>query len=158
MFPPKNAGKVREYTRGRREAAAAERPLLYFAIRMKGRCAPAGCAHVRGDDGKGPRYGLERKFSQAHMRGSAPGSPPKPQESRRCVHKTSTHDANNPRKRNAHAGDGMKYRYSYEELRQPKNIPAAFRMYRLNFDVRENTACKKYRDKYPAHFIERIPD
>lgn len=52
----------------------------------------------------------------------------------------------------------MKYRYSYEELRQPKNIPAAFRMYRLNFDVRENTACKKYRDKYPAYFIERIPD
>ena len=49
----------------------------------------------------------------------------------------------------------MKYRYSYKELWQPKNILVTFRMYQLNLDGQEERVYRKYWDKYP-HFIEDI--
>lgn len=49
---------------------------------------------------------------------------------------------------------GMKYRYSYEEQWQPKNIPVIFRMYQLNFDGDEERVYQKYRDISAVHFVE----
>lgn len=37
---------------------------------------------------------------------------------------------------------GMKYRYSYNELWQPKNKWVTFRMYQLNLDGQENRIYK----------------
>ena len=50
---------------------------------------------------------------------------------------------------------GMKYRYSYRELWQPKNIPVVFRMYQLNLDGQEERIYDEYRNRYP-HFIEEL--
>lgn len=51
---------------------------------------------------------------------------------------------------------GMKYRYSYKELWQPKNFMVTFRMYQLNLDGREDRVYRKYWERYP-HFIEPEP-
>ena len=68
---------------------------------------------------------------------------------------TATHDVNNPRSGNVMQAIGMKYRYSYRELWQPKNIPVVFRMYQLNLDGQEERIYDEYRNKYP-HFIEEL--
>ena len=52
---------------------------------------------------------------------------------------------------------GMKYRYSYKELWQPKNFMVTFRMYQLNLDGCEDRIYRKYWDRYP-HFIEPEPE
>lgn len=51
---------------------------------------------------------------------------------------------------------GMKYKYSYEEQWQPKNIKVIFRMYQLDINNAKGYVYKKYWDKYPVHFIEEI--
>ena len=52
---------------------------------------------------------------------------------------------------------GMTYRYSYEELWQPKNIPVVFRMYQLNFSREDGWTYRKYWDRCEHHFIEELP-
>ena len=47
---------------------------------------------------------------------------------------TATHDVNNPRSGKVMQAVGMEYKYSYEELWQPKNFLVTFRMYQLNLD------------------------
>ena len=67
---------------------------------------------------------------------------------------TATHDRDNPRSGGVMRNAGMKYRYSYEEQWQPKNIPVIFRMYQLNFDGDEERVYQKYRDISAVHFVE----
>ncbi len=50
---------------------------------------------------------------------------------------------------------GMKYRYSYEELWQPKNFLVTFRMFQLNLDGQEDRIYQKYRNLYDTHFVEQ---
>lgn len=69
---------------------------------------------------------------------------------------TATHDKNNLRSDNVMKKIGMKYRYSYEELWQPKNFPVIFRMYQLNFSENADFVYKKYWDESEIHFIENI--
>lgn len=38
---------------------------------------------------------------------------------------------------------GMRYKYSYEEMWQPKNFLVTFRMYQLNFDGNDGAVYKK---------------
>ena len=67
---------------------------------------------------------------------------------------TATHDRNNPRSGGVMRNLGMKYRYSYEEQWQPKNLPVVFRMYQLNLDGDEKRIYKKYWETSAVHFIE----
>ena len=67
---------------------------------------------------------------------------------------TATHDVNNPRSGAVMRAVGMAYRYSYEELWQPKNRPVTFRMYQLDLNGRENETYRKYWDRRPVHFVE----
>jgi ribosomal-protein-alanine N-acetyltransferase len=69
---------------------------------------------------------------------------------------TATHDVNNPHSGQVMQAIGMKYRYSYKELWQPKNFMVTFRMYQLNLDGCEDRIYRKYWDRYP-HFIEPEP-
>lgn len=50
---------------------------------------------------------------------------------------------------------GMKYKYSYEENWQPKNILVTFRMYQMNFKD-ENYVYLKYWDISNKKYIESI--
>ena len=69
---------------------------------------------------------------------------------------TATHDINNPRSGNVMKALGMRYRYSYQELWQPKNLLVTFRMYQLNFDHNDERVYKEYWNKYANHFIENL--
>lgn len=66
---------------------------------------------------------------------------------------TATHDRNNPASGGVMQKLGMIYRYSYEELWQPKNIPVVFRLYQLNFDG-SDFVYPGYAQRWP-HFVER---
>ena len=67
---------------------------------------------------------------------------------------TATHDRNNPYSGAVMRNIGMKYRYSYQELWQPKNIPVIFRMYQLNLDGNEERVYMKYWNCSEVHFVE----
>lgn len=67
---------------------------------------------------------------------------------------TATHDVNNVGSGRVMQKLGMRYRYSYEEQWQPKNITVTFRLYQLNFDGDESRVYRGYFGKYPKHFIE----
>lgn len=67
---------------------------------------------------------------------------------------TATHDVNNIYSGTVMLKVGMRYKYSYNEVWQPKNYLVTFRMYQLNFDG-VNRTYMEYWDKYP-HFVEQI--
>ena len=69
---------------------------------------------------------------------------------------TATHDVNNPRSGNVMQALGMRYKYSYEEMWQPKNFLVTFRMYQLNFDGNDGAVYKKYWDTHINHFVENL--
>ena len=71
---------------------------------------------------------------------------------------TATHDRKNPGSGRVMEKIGMIYQYSYEEQWQPKDILVVFRMYQLNFDADQDRVYKKYWNKYPVHFIEKLED
>lgn len=49
---------------------------------------------------------------------------------------------------------GMRYRYTYRELVQPKNQLVTFRPYQLNLDGREERVYQKYWNASAVHFVE----
>ncbi len=67
---------------------------------------------------------------------------------------TATHDRNNPRSGGVMRNLGMRYRYSYREQWQPKDISVIFRMYQLNLDGDEDRLFTGYRDRSDGYFIE----
>ena len=67
---------------------------------------------------------------------------------------TATHDRNNPRSGGVMRNVGMKYRYSYEEQWQPKDIPVTFRMYQLNFTRDAEWTYMGYWDAADVRFVE----
>ena len=69
---------------------------------------------------------------------------------------TATHDINNIASGEVMKKIGMQYKYSYEELWQPKNILVTFRMYQLNLDDNKSRVYDVYLNKYKKHFIEKI--
>ena len=69
---------------------------------------------------------------------------------------TATHDIKNPRSGEAVKKIGMTYRYSYEELWQPKNIRVIFRMYQLNLDGQDDRTFMKYWNQSSIRFVEKI--
>lgn len=69
---------------------------------------------------------------------------------------TATHDILNPFSGEVMKKVGMTYRYTYEELWQPKNYIVNFRMYQLNLDGNESRLITKYWDNSAPHFIENI--
>ena len=69
---------------------------------------------------------------------------------------TATHDINNIASGEVMKKIGMHYKYSYEELWQPKNILVTFRMYQLNLDDNKSRVYDVYLNKYKKHFIEKI--
>lgn len=49
----------------------------------------------------------------------------------------------------------MTYRYSYEELCLPKDIPVMFGMYQLNFNEGDTFVYDEHRNRSENRFIER---
>lgn len=157
MFPLKNIEEAKTYLHEKHTAINSGKTLFYYAICLKGNNIPIGYIHVSGDDSYDLGYGLRKEFWHKGICSEACRVVIEKLKHIEIPYITATHDVNNPRSGRVMQAIGMKYRYSYNELWQPKNKWVTFRMYQLNLDGQENRIYKKYWNKYPIHFVETIP-
>ncbi len=68
---------------------------------------------------------------------------------------TATHDIHNFRSGNVLKKANFVYKYSYNEMREPKHFLVTFRMYQLNLNIDSDYIYRKYWNKYEDHFIEK---
>ena len=66
-----------------------------------------------------------------------------------------THDRENPASGRVMQKAGMTYRYSYNELWQPKNYWVTFRLYQIDLNG-EHSTDRTLWNKYEDHFVENI--
>lgn len=122
-----------------------------YAICLKSNNIPIGYVNIHDNDSNDLGYGLRKEFWQIT---EACMAVLKQLKDVGFSYITATHDINNPRSGNVMQKIGMTYRYSYEELWQPKNILVTFRMYQLNLDGHEERVYKKYWEMSKVHFVE----
>ena len=156
MFPLKNMEEARAFLHSRYLANDALPDALNYAVCLKEDGIPIGYVHISGDDSHDLGYGLRKEFWHKGLCTEACQAVLNRLKQTHIPYITATHDIHNPPSGKVMQAIGMKYRYSYEELWQPKNIPVTFRMYQLNLDGQDDRVYRKYWDKYPHHFIEDI--
>lgn len=154
-FTLRNMEDARAFYEERFMSRYREERAYNYAVCMKENDYPVGYVNVSMDDSYDFGYGLRREFWHRGIITEA-GKAVIEQLMRDGIpYITATHDVNNPRSGRVMKRLGMKYRYSYQEQWQPKNIQVIFRMYQLNFDGNESRIYQKYWDKSEVHFIER---
>lgn len=122
---------------------------------MKEENVPIG-AHVSYDDSHDLGYYLNKNFWHRGFCSEACKGMIEMLRATDMKYITATHDINNPRSGKVLQTIGMEYKYSYEELWQPKNFLVTFRMYQLNFDADKDRVYKKYWNGSSVHFVELI--
>ena len=155
MFPLKHLEEAEAYLHKKLAALRSSESLLYDAVCMKGSDVPVGYVHVSGAGSHDLGYGLRKAFWHRGLCTEACRAIIDQLRRDGLPYVTATHNVNNPRSGNVMQAIGMKYRYSYRELWQPKNILVVFRMYQLNLDGQEERIYDEYRNKYP-HFIKEL--
>ncbi|QQO10198.1 GNAT family N-acetyltransferase [Breznakiella homolactica] len=125
-----------------------------YAVCLKSDNVPIGYAAVSDSDNYDLGYGLSREYWHNGIITEACGAVIEEVRKSGIPYITATHDVNNPRSGAVMKKIGMSYRYSYEELWQPKNILVLFRMYQLNLDGNHGRVYRGYWNKYPVHFVE----
>ena len=154
-FPLRNMEDARAFYEERLMNRYKEERAYNYAVCLKENDYPVGYVNVSMDDSFDFGYGLRRKFWHRGIITEA-GKAVTGQLIRDGIpYITATHDVNNPRSGSVMKRLGMKYRYSYQEQWQPKNIQVIFRMYQLNLDGNESRIYQRYWDKSEVHFIER---
>ena len=99
-------------------------------------------------------YGLRKEFWRQGIVTEAARAVVERIKNAGCTYITATHDVNNPRSGEVMKKLGMRYKYSYIEQWQPKDIQVTFRMYQLNFDGNDGRTYMEYWNKYERHFVE----
>lgn len=127
-----------------------------YAICLKSDDIPIGYVHVSTDDNHDLGYGLRKEFWHRGIVREAAKAVIEQVKQDGMPYVTATHDIHNPRSGNVMKALGMQYQYSYEELWQPKNVPATFRMYQLNLDNQDERVYKEYWNKFTNHFVENL--
>lgn len=127
-----------------------------YAICLKSDNVPIGYINVCMEDHHNLGYGLRKEFWHQGIVSEAGKAVVAQVKKDGLPYITATHDVNNPRSGHVMQDLGMSYRYSYEEMWQPKNFPVIFRMYQLNFDGNEDFVFRKYWNMYENHFVEEI--
>lgn len=155
MYPLRNIEEAKKYFQYIKDYI--QQKGLYYAICLKEDNIPIGCIHVSADDSHDLGYSIRKEFWHKGICTESCLAIIDMLKQTNIPYITATHDVNNPRSGKVMKAIGMTYRYSYEELWQPKNFLVTFRMYQLNFDGQKDRVYKKYWDKYPNHFIEEMP-
>ena len=154
-FPLRNMEDARAFYEERFMSRYREERAYNYAVCLKENDYPVGYVNVSMDDSYDFGYGLRRECWHRGIITEA-GKAVIEQLMRDGIpYITATHDVNNPRSGRVMKRLGMKYRYSYQEQWQPKNIQVIFRMYQLNFDGNESRIYQRYWNKSEVHFIER---
>ena len=154
-FPLRNMEDARAFYEERFMSRYREDRAYNYAVCLKDNDYPVGYVNVSMDDSYDFGYGLRRKFWHRGIITEAGKAVIEQLRRDGIPYITATHDVNNPRSGSVMKRLGMKYRYSYEEQWQPKNIQVIFRMYQLNLDGNENRIYQRYWDNSEVHFIER---
>lgn len=125
-----------------------------YAVCLKEDNRPIGYIWISDNESNDFGYGLRKEFWNKGMITEAAQAVIERIKNAGYIFITATHDRNNVASGEVMKKLGMKYKYSYVEQWQPKNIPVTFRMYQLNFDGNNKRIYMKYWDKYQNHFIE----
>lgn len=136
-------------------AAVYSKPQGYaYAICLRSDNYPIGYIKVDMNDSYDLGYGLRKEFWHQGIVSEAAQVLAEQLKKDGIPYITATHDVNNPHSGGVMRKIGMEYKYSYEELWQPKNFLVTFRMYQLNLDGNKDRVYKKYWNTYEKHFIE----
>lgn len=156
LFPLKTMEEARQYLQKKYLDRYAAGEVFYYAVCLKTDNMPVGYIKVSEDDSHDLGYGLRREFWNRGIITEACLAVLGTVKKAGLVYVTATHDVNNPASGKVMRKAGLKYKYSYEELWQPKNIPVTFRMYQINFDGSDDRVYKKYWDNSSVRFIEKL--
>ena len=154
-FPLRNMEDAKAFYEERFVSRYREERAYGYAVCLKENDYLVGYVNVSMDDSYDFGYGLRRKFWHRGIITEAGKAVIEQLRRDGIPYITATHDVNNPRSGSVMKRLGMKYRYSYQEQWQPKNIQVIFRMYQLNLDGNENRIYQRYWDNSEVHFIER---
>lgn len=154
-FPLRNMEDARVFYEEQLVSRYREERAYNYAVCMKENDYPVGYVNVSMDDSYDFGYGLRREFWHRGIITEAGKAVIEQLRIDEIPYITATHDVNNPRSGRVMKRLGMKYRYSYQEQWQPKNIQVIFRMYQLNLDGNESRIYQRYWNKSEVHFIER---
>lgn len=155
-FPARSMDDARRFYEQRYAAQYAFEQAYAYAICLKTDNVPIGYIGIGMDDSHDLGYGLARAHWGKGITAEAGRAVIEQARRDGLPYLTATHDRNNPVSGSVMRKLGMTYRYSYEELWQPKNFPVVFRMYQLNFTADEDYVYRKYWDMYENHFVESI--
>lgn len=153
-FPLENEGEVKSLFEEKYAAVYSEPQGYAYAICLKSDNYPIGYIKVDISDSYDLGYGLRKEFWHQGIVSEAAQALVEQLKKDGIPYITATHDINNPRSGSVMKRIGMEYKYSYEELWQPKNFLVTFRMYQLNLDGNKDRVYKKYWNTYKKHFVE----
>ncbi|MEI0607012.1 GNAT family N-acetyltransferase [Brachyspira pulli] len=128
-----------------------------YAVCLKENNIPIGYIHFENNNNNNDfGYGLKKEYWNKGIITEAAKTVIEELKRNNVKYITATHDRNNIASGEVMKKIGMTYKYSYEELWQPKNFLVVFRMYQLNLDNNKDRVYKGYLEKYSNHFIEYI--
>lgn len=125
-----------------------------YAICLKEDDVPIGYVHVSMDKSHDFGYGLLEEFRHRGIMTEAGKALLRQIKQDGVPYITATHDVKNPASGAVMKRLGMKYRYSYKEQWQPRNILVTFRMYQLNLDGTDDRVFWDYWNRFEDHFVE----
>ena len=130
-YPVKDLEETRRFYQERYAAKYGQPQAYAYAICLKTDNFPIGYVKVDMEEHHDFGYGLRKEFWHRGIATEAGGAVIAQVRKDGLPYITATHDRNNPRSGNVMRKLGMTYRYSYEELWQPKNFPVIFRIYQI---------------------------
>ena len=125
-----------------------------YAICLRSDDVPVGYIKIGMDDSYDLGYAIRHEFWHLGLTSEAGRAFIARLRDDGIPYVTATHDRDNPHSGGVMRNIGMSYRYSYQELWQPKGIPVIFRMYQLNLDGRDDWTYMRYWDGSEVHFVE----
>lgn len=153
-FPSESEDEAKSLFEEKYAAVYSEPQGYAYAICLKSDNYPIGYIKVDVSDSYDLGYGLRKEFWHKGIVSEAAQALVEQLKKDGIPYITATHDINNPRSGGVMKRIGMEYKYSYEELWQPKNFLVTFRMYQLNLDGNKDRIYKKYWNTYEKHFVE----
>lgn len=154
-FPLKSLEEAETFFKNHYEEVYKQPEGYKYAICLRTDHVPIGYVNVSMDDNHDLGYGLRKEFWHRGIVTEASRAVIEQVKKDGFLYVTATHDVKNPRSGEVMKKLGMRYKYSYEEQWQPKDILVTFRMYQLNFDGQNERVYQKYWDTSAVHFIEK---
>lgn len=155
-FPVKNLAEAERHLQAHYLCHYLKPESYHYAICLKTDNTPIGYINISDNESHDLGYGLRKEYWHRGIMTEACLAVVQMLRNTAVPFITATHDINNPRSGMVMQRLGMVYRYSYEELVQPKNMLVTFRMYQLNLDGCKGRVYADYWDLHPAHYIESI--